>query len=89
MYISPCTLPMEFLYSYCRGSGDENRALSYGKAFSASNVPLEIVECVNNQSNLEYKASKISKSSYRAILSKLPQYLLYIELQTSESMNYS
>ncbi|KAK4280985.1 hypothetical protein QN277_012535 [Acacia crassicarpa] len=53
---------------YFRGSGDENRALSYGKAFSASHAPLEIVKCVKNQHNLEDKASRINGSSHRAIL---------------------
>ncbi|XP_028806457.1 uncharacterized protein LOC114761289 [Neltuma alba] len=60
---------------YFRGNGDEKRALSYGKAFSASHVPLEIVKCVKNQHNLEDKASRMNGTSHSAIL----KWLLSLE----------
>ncbi|XP_054823156.1 uncharacterized protein LOC129321417 [Prosopis cineraria] len=53
---------------YFRGTGDENRALSYGKIFSASRVPSQIVKWVKNQHNLEDKASRINGSSHSAVL---------------------
>ncbi|ESW24921.1 hypothetical protein PHAVU_004G172000 [Phaseolus vulgaris] len=53
---------------YFRGLGDQNRAISYIKAFSASGLPLQIVKWVTSQNVLEEKVGKANGSSPRALI---------------------
>ncbi|TKY44523.1 hypothetical protein E2542_SST30799 [Spatholobus suberectus] len=56
---------------YFRGLGDQNRAVSYIKAFSASRMPLQIIKWVTSQNGLEEKAGRANGSSPRALLNWL------------------
>ncbi|BAU02978.1 hypothetical protein LR48_Vigan10g003500 [Vigna angularis] len=62
---------------YFRGLGDQNRTISYIKAFSASRLPLQIIKWVSNQNGLEEKASRANESSPKA----LTLWLLSLENQ--------
>lgn len=54
----------------CRGLGDQNRAVSYIKAFSASRLPLQIIKWVTRQNGLEEKSGRANGSSLKALISK-------------------
>ncbi|KAF7819720.1 uncharacterized protein G2W53_025175 [Senna tora] len=60
---------------YFRGCGDQNRAISYTRAFSSSRLPLEIIKWVTNQNHLEEKASRKNGSSPGALI----KWLLNLE----------
>ncbi|KAI4350717.1 hypothetical protein L6164_005145 [Bauhinia variegata] len=55
--------------------GDQNRAISYLKAFSASRLPSQIIKWVTRQNNLEEKANATNGSSPRALM----KWLLSLE----------
>ncbi|KAG5022486.1 hypothetical protein JHK85_018828 [Glycine max] len=56
---------------YFRGLGDQNRAISYIKAFSASRLPLQIIKWVTSQNGLEEKTGRANGSSPRALINWL------------------
>ncbi|XP_027357731.1 uncharacterized protein LOC113867019 [Abrus precatorius] len=56
---------------YFRGHGDQNRAVTYSKAFSASRLPLQITKWVTSQNGLEEKDGRANGSSPRALINWL------------------
>ncbi|XP_061352658.1 uncharacterized protein LOC133297507 [Gastrolobium bilobum] len=56
---------------YFRGLGDQNRAVSYTRSFSASRIPLQITKWVTSQNYLEEKAGRANGSSPGALINWL------------------
>ncbi|KAK7314353.1 hypothetical protein VNO77_32873 [Canavalia gladiata] len=56
---------------YFRVLGDQNRAISYIKAFSASHIPMQIIKWVTSQNGLEEKAGRANGSSPTALINWL------------------
>lgn len=56
---------------YFRQLGDQNRAVSYIKAFSASHMPVQIIKWVTSQNGLEEKAGRANGSSPTALINWL------------------
>ncbi|KAK7245514.1 hypothetical protein RIF29_40360 [Crotalaria pallida] len=54
-----------------RGLGDQNRAISYTRAFSASNTPSQIIKRVTSLNGLDEKSGRTNGSSPRALISWL------------------
>ncbi|XP_024641686.1 uncharacterized protein [Medicago truncatula] len=50
---------------------DQNRVVSYSKAFSSSNLPSQIIKLVSNQNGIEENAGKTNGSSPRALINWL------------------
>ncbi|CAJ1951594.1 unnamed protein product [Sphenostylis stenocarpa] len=53
---------------YFRGLGDQNRTVSYIKAFSASRLPLQIIKWITSQNGLEEEAGRTNGTSPRALI---------------------
>lgn len=49
---------------------DQNRAVTYSSAFSASRIPSQIIKWVTCQNGLEEKAGRTNGSSPGALISK-------------------
>ncbi|KAE9585682.1 hypothetical protein Lal_00009923 [Lupinus albus] len=56
---------------YFRGLSDQNRAISYTRAFSSSSIPSHIIKLVTSLSGLDEKTGRRSGSSPKALLSWL------------------
>lgn len=56
--------------SYCRGVGDQTRALSYTRAFSASRIPWQIIKWVTSLSGVEENAGRTNGSSPKSLMRK-------------------